>query len=68
MLRDLADDLVCYATGRRVDAMRQIGFWLHGCGGDEAMEAVFDLALRRHGYAALPGVNGAWKGIGNWDD
>jgi len=68
MLRAVADDLVSYAGSKNVKAVRDLGVWLNDAGGADAMNAAFDLAIRRHGYASLPGVNAAWKGIGNWDD
>jgi hypothetical protein len=68
MFRAVADDLVSYAGSKNAKAIRDLGLWLHDAGGVDAMNAAFDLALRRHGYASLQGVNAAWKEIGNWDD
>jgi hypothetical protein len=67
-LRWIADDLADFVATGRTDHISDLGRWLHDEGGAQLMNDVFDLALARHGYACVPGVNGIWKGFEGWDD
>lgn len=47
-------------------AVRRMGEALCELGGARLMAAVYDRALERHGWNALPRVAETWEGIDGW--
>ena len=69
----MADDLATLADAfdRRGDddawaKLRKFGEALSEVGGGALMQRVYDTAIERHGWRALPGVGDCWREIGGW--